>query len=183
LSISRKTGDQEAEGECELRLGELAFASGDLADAELWFRRSSTLCREAADQRGEANALRWLGKIDVRCARRESARTRLTDALRAYRRFEMWDELLGSLEDFAELSHGEDDPGKALRLAAAVHRARERLNLMRTPRDAALQEALMAAYRKAAAAPQAAWSEGLAWEVEDAVRHALADRLGSVVAA
>ena len=56
---------RKTEGECELRLGEVAFASGDHAEAELWFKRSLTVCREAADKRGEANALRWLGK--VRC--------------------------------------------------------------------------------------------------------------------
>ena len=184
LAISREIKDQETEGECELRLGQLAFANGDVAEAELWFKRSSTLCREAADQRGEANAQRWLGKVDIRSGRFNSARTRLTEALGAYRRFEMWDELLGCLEDFAELGHGEGESGLALRLVAAVHRARERLMLPRTPSDEALQGALVSDYRKAAnASPDDAWREGLAWEVEDAVRNALAGKLGSVVPA
>jgi predicted ATPase/class 3 adenylate cyclase len=183
LAISREIKDQETEGECELRLGQLSFASGDLVDAELWFKRSSTLCREAADQRGEANAQRWLGKVDVRSARLASARTRLAEALKAYRRFEMWDELLGCLEDCAELRHGEGDPGMALRLAAAVHRARERLSLARSQRDEAVQASLSADYRKATAELAAdAWNEGMGWEVEDAVRHALEGRQASVVA-
>jgi predicted ATPase/class 3 adenylate cyclase len=184
LAISREIQDQEAEGECELRLGQVAFAGDDLAEAELWFRRSSTLCREAADQRGEANAQRWLGRVEVRTGRLASARTRLAEALGAYRRFEMWDELLGCLEDFAELGHGEGEPSLALRLAAAAHRARERLVLPHTPRDEALQNALVSDYRRATKeSPDDAWREGLAWDVEDAVRSALAGKLDSVVQA
>jgi hypothetical protein len=96
----------------------------------------------------------------------------------------MWDELLGCLEDCAELCHGEGEPGMALRLAAAVHRARERLALARSPRGEALQIALSADYRKAAAeSAEDAWNEGMGWEVEDAVRHALDGRQASVVAA
>jgi predicted ATPase/class 3 adenylate cyclase len=176
LSISRETSDQEAEGECELRLGQLSFARGDLAEAELWFKRSLTLCREAADQRGEANALRWLGKCDVRSGEPAPARARLTDALHAFRRFEMWDELLGCLEDFAELSLREQQAGLSLRLAAAVQRARDRLGLRRTPSDAARQTALLIDYQKATSIGSAedAWREGQGWEVEDAARNALA---------
>ena len=178
LSISRETKDQEAEGECELRLGQLSFTNGDLESAELWLKRSLTLCREAADQRGEANALRWLGKFDVRTGALASARTRLADALSAYRRFEMWDELLGCLEDFAELSLRENQPGLSLRLAAAVQRARDTLCLRRAPNDEARQNAQVADYRRTMpnGSPEDAWREGLSWEVEDAVRTALEGR-------
>jgi predicted ATPase/class 3 adenylate cyclase len=184
LAIAREIKDQETEGECELRLGQLAFASGNHTEAELWFKRSSTLCREAADQRGEANAQRWLGKVDLRSARFATARTRLSEALSAYRRFEMWEELLGCLEDFAELCHSEGEPGLALRLAAAVHRAREHLVLARSPRDEVLQSALVSDYRKVVTvSPEDAWRDGLSWEVEDAIRNALTGKLSSFVPA
>jgi hypothetical protein len=72
----------------------------------------------------------------------------------------------------------------ALRLAAAVHRARERLSLARSQRDEAVQASLSADYRKATAElADDAWNEGMGWEVEDAVRHALEGRQASVVAA
>jgi predicted ATPase len=174
LSISREIEDHETEGECELRLGQLAFAHDEPAKAELWFKRSLTLCREAADQHGEANALRWLGKLDLRNGALAAARTRLSEAIGAYRRFEMWDELLGCLEDFAELCHAEGHPGLLLRLAAAVDHARDTLELRRTPKDKTLQMALFADYRRAThESPETAWLEGLGWEVEDAVRNAL----------
>ncbi len=110
LAIARDIRHQELEGECELQSGEISFWLGETDQAVLWFKRSLTLCREAADKRGEANALRWLGKCDLRKRDRASARTRLTDALRAFRSFEMWDELLACLEDFAELCQLEGRP-------------------------------------------------------------------------
>jgi len=182
LSIARETKDQEAEGECELRLGQLAFTNGDSAGAELWLKRSLTLCREAADQRGEANALRWLGKLELRTGALDSARLRLTEALGAYRRFEMWDELLGCLEDFAELCHRERLAGRSLGLSAAVQRARDRLGLKRPPREQASQERLVEDYRRSMTgdSPDETWRAGLGWEIEDAIRAALESREGFV---
>lgn len=175
LEIARETRDQEAEGECELRLGQLALTTGNTSGAELWFKRSLTLCREAADQRGEANATRWLGRLDVRTGALETARPRLAEALRAYRRFEMWDELLGCLEDFAELCKREGRPSLALQLCSAVQLARDKLGLKRTPRDQAMQEKQVADYRRASnnESPDEVWLAGLGWGIEEAVSAAL----------
>ena len=113
-------------------MGEVAFESDDGTEAELWFKRSLTVCREAADKRGEANALRWLGKCDRLRGDTASARSRLSDALRAFRMFEMWDELLGCLDDFADLIQLEGAADVAVRLSAAAAKARERLRLARS---------------------------------------------------
>ena len=78
LQSRAKSRHQEVEGESELLLGEVALASADLEQAELWFKRSLTLCREAADRRGEANALRWLGRCDLFNGDLVTARGRLT---------------------------------------------------------------------------------------------------------
>ena len=182
LSIAREIADQETEGECELRLGQLAFTNGDSVDAELWLKRSLTLCREAADRRGEANALRWLGKLELLTGALDSARLRLTEALGAYRRFEMWDELLGCLEDFAELCQREGMAARSLELSAAVQRARDKLGLKRPPREQASQESLVQNYRLAMTGeiPDETWRAGLGWEIEDAVRAALESREGFV---
>jgi hypothetical protein len=62
-----------------------------------------------------------------------------------------------------------------LRLAAAVQRARDTLELRRTPHEAARQAALVAHYRRSItdASPEDAWAEGAHWEMEDAVSNAL----------
>ncbi len=68
LSVAREIKNQEVEGECELMLGEVALETGDVAQACLRFKRSLTVCREAGDKRGEANALRWLARVDLQAA-------------------------------------------------------------------------------------------------------------------
>ena len=87
----------------------------DLAEARLRFKRSLTVCRDAGDKRGEANALRWLAQVDLQRGDLASARRRLAEALRAFRAFEMREELLGCLEDHAELAAGRRQGGNRRR--------------------------------------------------------------------
>ena len=134
LAVAREIRHQELEGECELVLGEVALETGDAAQACLRFKRSLTVCREAGDKRGDANALRWLARVDLQSGDLESARARLSDALRAFRAFEMREELLGCLEDHAELAEAESKREVAVGLAAAVAQSRDRLGLTRSPR-------------------------------------------------
>jgi len=175
LAIAREIKNQEVEGESELLLGELAFTNSDWAKAELWFKRSLTVCREAADKRGEANALRWLGKCDVQRGDVATARVRLGAALSAFRTFEMWDELLGSLEDFAELVLLERAVDVAVPLSAAAERARVRLQLVKSPRTEQRWQAHIAKLRLAltGSAFDESWEDGDAWEIDDAIRSTL----------
>jgi hypothetical protein len=161
-----------------LLLGEVAFDAGDPVQAELWFKRSLTVCREAADRRGEANALRWLGKCDLERREFASAHARLGDALKAFRTFGMWDEVLGSLEDFAELTHLEGTVDVAIRIAAASEKARAHLRLLRSPRLERRWLALLAELQRKIAGPayESNWEDGRAWEIDDAVHVALSKR-------
>jgi predicted ATPase/class 3 adenylate cyclase len=178
LAIAREIEHQELEGECELVLGEVAFEGNDLVQASLRFKRSLTVCREAGDKRGEANALWWLGKVDLQGGDIASARGRLADALRAFRAFEMWDELLGCLEDQALLALIEGRADLAVRLAAAAGQSRDRLRLARAPRNEARWQAHLDTMRKAktGGAFDTAWSEGRNWQVDDAIGRALSTR-------
>ena len=149
LAVAREIRHQEVEGECELMLGEAALETGDVAQACLRFKRSLTVCREAGDKRGEANALRWLARVDLQSGDLASARARLSDALRAFRAFEMREELLGCLEDHAELAEAEGKHEVAVGLAAAAARSRERLGLSRSPRGELRWQALLGRLRRA----------------------------------
>jgi predicted ATPase/class 3 adenylate cyclase len=175
LAIAREIRHQEVEGECELVLGEVAFEMADLAHAGLRFKRSLTVCRDAGDKRGEANALHWLARIDLRVGDLASARARLSDALRAFRTFEMREELLCCLEDHADLAQAEGKTETAVGLAAAVAKSRERLGLTRSPRRELRWQALIGGLRRTMAdAPfDNAWDEAERWQIDDAVRHAL----------
>ena len=175
LAIAREIRHQEVEGECELVLGEAAFETGDAVQACLRFKRSLTVCREAGDKRGETNALRWLARVDLQSGDLASARARLSDALRAFRAFEMRDELLGCLEDHAELAEAEGKREVAVGVAAAVTRSRERLGLTRSPRGELRWQAFVGRLQRAMAGGpfESAWDDGQRWQIDDAIGQAL----------
>jgi tetratricopeptide (TPR) repeat protein len=175
LAVERHIKWQEVEGDCQLALGELACHLPDWDKANAWFGRALTLFREAADKRGEANALRWLGKGDLQARDMVAARTRLETALRALHDLEMWGALLDCLEDAAELLHIEGNGERAIRIAAATAKARDLLHLGRSPRDEVRQQARIAAYRAASAhaAFDVNWKEGGLWSLDEAMNKAL----------
>jgi tetratricopeptide (TPR) repeat protein len=179
LAIAREIRHQEVEGECELVLGEVAFEMADPAQASLRFKRSLTVCREAGDKRGEANALRWLARVDLQAGDLASARLRLADALRAFRAFEMREELLGCLEDHAELALAESKVEIAAGLAASAAKSRERLGLTRSPRAELRWQALIGRLRRTMTeAPfESAWDEAQQWQIDEAIGHALSSQV------
>ena len=71
--------------------------------------------------------------------------------MRAFRAFEMCEELLACLEDHAELAQAEGKIDTAVGLAAAAARSRERLGLTRTPRGELRWQAHLGALRRAMA--------------------------------
>jgi len=175
LAIAREIRHQEIEGECERVLGEVAFEMADPAQANLRFKRSLTVCREAGDKRGEANALRWLARVDLQDGDLASARVRLADALRAFRAFEMREELLGCLEDHAELAQAEGKVEIAVGLAGAAAHSRQRLGLTLSPRAERRRQALIGRLRRTLTEGpfDSAWDEAQHWQVDEAIRHAL----------
>ncbi|MEO8124311.1 MAG: tetratricopeptide repeat protein [Burkholderiales bacterium] len=179
LVIAREIKHQEIQGECQLQLGELAFDEADIAQAVLWFKRSLTVCREAADKRGEANALRWLGKTDLQQGDLVSARARLDEAMRAFRAFEMWEELLGAMDDLAALVQCEGASGLAVRIMAAGTMSRTRRRLARSPRAEERAQAQAAGLRVELTAPvfESDWNDGCEWEIDHAIDFALSPAL------
>ena len=183
LEVAQKIGNKEVEGACHLMLGEVAFEAGDFAGAENSFKRSFTVCRELGDKRGEADAAQWLGKCDVQRGERGQARDRFAAALRAYASFEMWEELLGCLEDVAALL-ADTDPARAVRLLSAVRTARERLQLLLPEKAARAIEARLESLRQAlgdqAFAAQSV--QGRTLDIREGVAQALAPTEESVLA-
>jgi tetratricopeptide (TPR) repeat protein len=175
LRVAEQIKNKEAEGECRLVLGELAYEAGVLSDAEASFERSLVVCREAADKRGEANATRWLGKCDGQQGRVAGGLEKLRAALRAYVLFEMWEELLGCLDDIAELM-AVGDRQRAARLLSAVAQARDRLQLPRTPKEDSAARERLGALRKSLgdALFIEQWERGEALDIREAIAQALA---------
>ena len=175
LAIARKIKHQELEAECQLVLGEIAFESGDGPAAELWFKRSLTVCREAADKRGEANAQRALGRSALAARDFPAARTRLTEALRALRSFEMWDEVLGTLEDCADLATAAGEPDFGARVYASTAAARGTLKLARPPHAERKHQSQIVALMESLGKDsfESHWADGSQWGIDDAIREVL----------
>jgi predicted ATPase/class 3 adenylate cyclase len=175
LAIAREIRHQEIEGECERVLGEVALETDDRGQASLRFKRSLTVCREAGDKRGEANALHWLARVDLQAGDAAAARPRLAEALRAFRAFEMRQELLACLEDHAALAQAEGRLEVAAGVLAAAAQSRQRLALKLSPRAERRRQALIGALRRAMTdAPfESAWNEARNWEIDEAIGQAL----------
>ena len=171
LAIAREIRHQEFEGEGELRLGILACDSGDFGGAARHLGRSLSICRDAADKRGEANALHWLGRLALETGDLHVAQERLVEASQAFKAFEMWEELLGSIEDLADLSARTGAPEVAARLVATASAARTRMQLARPPRREQKWTVQLERLRQAMepAAFEAEWIVGAAWGVGDAL--------------
>ncbi len=82
LDLAREIDNPELEGECQLMLGRCAFEAQDYDAASRFLALSLEVCTKAADKRGEANALWWLGKVDLARGDLASARRRLGEARR-----------------------------------------------------------------------------------------------------
>jgi tetratricopeptide (TPR) repeat protein len=179
LKLAQEIDNPELEGECHLMLGKCAFDAQDHDAAARHLSSSLEVCTRAADKRGEANALWWLGKIDLAQDKLESARRHLGAAVGPFRSFEMWDELLGCLEDFALLMTREGAAAPAVQVSAWSSKIRQRLNLARAPRVEARWQSHLTRLREGLteAAYAAEWQRG--WdqlEADDAVRLSLSGR-------
>jgi len=174
LKIAREIEYREIEREAELLLGESLLASADLPGACARFTRSLDVCRQAEDKRGEASALWWLGKWDLQSGDLGGARVRLNGALRAFQAFEMYEELLGCLDDHAELMRAMGAVEDAVRIYASVDAARERLTLRRYPRSQRRWADTIAGVRHKLGDEDfdKRWSEGRTWSIDDAITRA-----------
>ena len=185
IALAREIGYAEVEAESEATLGELALFADDADGAVACFERSLEVCNESEDRRNEAVATWWLGRVSLRAGEPADARLRLTHALRAFQAFEMNTELIGCLEDFADLFVTTGVVDGAASLMGAAASLRERLALSRAPRAEEHWRRVVARVRERAGETvfDAAFARGRDWTTEEAVACALESPFKEVVAA
>jgi predicted ATPase/class 3 adenylate cyclase len=174
-AIARVLAHRELDGECEFVLGSIAYEQPDLTRAREHFARSLAICRAAGDKRGEAKALWGLGRTELAAGQAAAARAPLDEALRALREFELRDELIGCIEDHAQLALAGEAHAAGTRLLGMAERTRQRLDLALPPRQQARVAAVRDALHEALGdvAFQAATKEGEALAVDQAIALAL----------
>ena len=185
VSLAREIDYGEVEGEGELLLGQVAFNSDNLPEAVARFESSREICLAAEERRGQATASWWLGKADLSRQDLDSARVRLTSAMRTFHSLEMFVELTGCLEDYGELLVAAGSVDMGARFMGAAESLRERLTLLRSPQDEERRQRTVARVRDivGAQAFDAALAKGRAWPTGDAVQFALVGDVKELAAA
>ena len=174
LALARRIKHPETEAEAELVLAQVAFESGDSAGAELGLARSLKQCLAAGDRRGAANALWWLGKVDLLAGRLALACARFGEALTAFSAFDMHEQLPDCLEDHAALALALQAPEAAVALASAAHQQRDKSPLVRSSRAQARGLVLLGRLRAACSEAEfnRAWQQAQGWEANQVLRQA-----------
>ena len=175
LAVARVINHVEVQGECELVLGQVAMESEDWPQAAQCFTQSLKICQDNGDTRGHAKAMWHLGKNALHGLEFDSARTQLTRAIHVFRKFEMSEELIGCLEDFAQLDQARGQRARSARTLSIASQMRGRAAIVAPDRSKARNLALEVALRSQLPPSDydAAWAAGQQIEVEAALLTAL----------
>ena len=180
LALFREIGFRHGVAWALQGLGDVARNQGDLGRAALLFEECKRMCQEVGNKEGSAIALGNLAFIALAQGSSEEAAALYRESL-ALRR-ELGDErgVTKCLEELAEVAVAQDRPERAVRLLAAAAALRDRVNAQapfilvanRTARDRTLAAARA---RLSDAVFAAAWAEGRAMPLEQAIADALAN--------
>jgi predicted ATPase/DNA-binding SARP family transcriptional activator len=164
--------------------GKVALAQGDAELATALFEESRDLCQTLDNKAGKALALHLLGRVARQQGELARAGALLTESLRL-RQGGATNDILESLEGLAGLAVAEEHqhmghPERVLRavlLLSAAAATRDVLGLPLPPGNRAAYERDLATMRDRlnAAAWQAAWAEGQAMTLEQAIAEALTE--------
>jgi tetratricopeptide (TPR) repeat protein len=169
--VARRTGDRRHLGTVRQHLGELSLAAGNLADAHRLAEEALALYRELGDLPDVVIQENVLGDLALRQGEYATARAWYAASLTHQQGWQPVPWTLISIGGLAAVALAQGQLGRALRLAAAAaaisaqtgHRYNEAVERTSAAARAALDE-------RAAAA---AWAEGEAMTLEQAIAYAL----------
>jgi hypothetical protein len=156
-------------------LGEIEMQAGQAAEAKRRLQQSLALCVAGGDRRGEAQAIRGLGRLDLQAGRLEAAQFRLHAALVTFDGFQMRGPWVGCLEDHAALAVALGDPTSGCALAAAAQRMRDSGHLARSPNQLEHWQEVLAQLRSALGKEvfDTLWAAASGWDAGEVKRCAL----------
>ncbi len=172
--IYEELGDKRGCAGAIVGLGGVAGNLGDHAAARAYYEISLEIYRQMDDKRGVAMCLHNLAQAAFRMNERDLARDLLEQALKARHKLGDKRGISECLEEVAEQS-AKDYPLRAARLLAAAQNLRETIGAPLPPVDHAEYQELLRTIRSEAdeSSLAAAWSEGLAMTLEQAIEYAL----------
>ncbi len=172
---------KEAEGRAQMRAkalngaGVLASLQGDFESAKALHEESLAIQKELGDRWGSATSLMHLGIVACSQDDYGSARALHEESLTIEWELGNKVAIANSLEAFASLAKAVDQPERAARLWGSAQALRQALGSPLPPHEREEYEYNLAAAREALGeeAFEAAWAEGQAMPLEQAVAHAL----------
>ncbi|MGZ4354133.1 MAG: BTAD domain-containing putative transcriptional regulator, partial [Gaiellaceae bacterium] len=114
-------------------LGSIEFRDGDLVEADRVFRIVLTLAREIHERREEAQALRWLARVQLDLGAVEDARTLLEESIPATDEVGDRHGIADSLEIAAAVAAAAGAPLEAAQLLGAAEAVRTSIGAHRVP--------------------------------------------------
>jgi predicted ATPase/DNA-binding NarL/FixJ family response regulator len=156
----------------QLGLGDLARMRGDHADARQRYSEALSYLRELGARPEMARCLAGLGRVAMDVGATDLAREHLTDSLRLSRTTGTRIGVARGLESFAALAVREEDPERAVLLAAASVALREVAGMPPLP-GARAERYLAPARRLGDHVVARLWARGLALSAEAAIALAL----------
>ncbi len=180
LAIYRELGDRRGIAISLGNLGNVAYDQGDYPSARALYEESLAIHREMGDRWGIAASLNNLGNVACDQGDYPSARALHEESL-AIRR-ELGDQrgIAQSLEGLAPVAAALAEPHRAARIWGAAERLREEIGAPLPPNERPRYERQVATARAALGSETfaAAWAEGRAMSMEQAIDYALADEKG-----
>jgi predicted ATPase/transcriptional regulator with XRE-family HTH domain len=175
LKLYRLIGDQRGVGMTLTNLGLTAFYQRDYERAAVLLEESLALARASGARSSVAVALTNLSLVAQAQRDYERATVLQGDALDLYRLLGDQDGLAHCFENFALIATARDEPARAARLFGAAEVLRTRIGVPGRPADRDFNQRRIVALRAQLgdAAFDAAWEEGAAMSLDDAIAYAL----------
>jgi predicted ATPase/class 3 adenylate cyclase len=175
LALGRKLGDRLRVRAVLLNMGYVEVVRGDFGRSEALFEESLAISRESKDPHANSEDLLGLGILATRRGDHRRAKTLLEESLVLSRRLGSMVNVAECLETMAEMAGTLGDAPRAARLWGAADALREATGSPWMSFEKSLHEPYLAAVRSGAdeADWRAAWEEGRAMTLEDAIAYVL----------
>jgi len=158
-------------------LGDVAREQGDYAAARAFCKEALSISREMGHKPGIVQSLSTLGDVVVQQGDYVAARSLYEESLAILRESDDRRGIAWLLEGFAGLAAAQSQPARALRLTGAAAALREAISTPLSPAEQARLDRWLEPTRQALSeeAQKAAWEEGRAMTMEQAITYALKD--------
>jgi predicted ATPase/DNA-binding SARP family transcriptional activator len=177
LAINRELGDQRGIAASLYQLGDVASGEGEYGTAHTRYEESLAINRELGNKRDIAGALGSLGSVAQAQGDHGLARALFEESLAMNRELGSQRGIVSDIERLAAVALAQAQSERAARLLGAAEGLREALGAPLPAAERAEHDRAVAGVRTAAgeAAFAAAWAEGRAMTLNEAIAYALQD--------